>query len=86
MDTKEIGPGPTQEQPAVRGSGVDLCGYGRIAVVPRDEEELTRVGFGTPMGELLRRYWHPVCLSEELKDLPKKLMIMGEEQIGRAHV
>ena len=22
--------------------------------------ELTKVGAGTPMGELLRRYWHPV--------------------------
>ena len=24
--------------------------------------ELTEVGPGTPMGELLRRYWHPVGL------------------------
>ena len=24
--------------------------------------ELTAVGRGTPMGELLRRYWHPVGL------------------------
>ena len=23
-------------------------------------ERLTRVGPGTPMGELLRRYWHPI--------------------------
>ena len=24
-------------------------------------EMLTRVGRGTPMGELLRRYWHPIA-------------------------
>ena len=27
-------------------------------------ERLTRVGPGTPMGNLLRRYWHPVAISE----------------------
>ena len=31
-------------------------------------ERLTRVGPGTPMGELLRRYWHPVAASVELSD------------------
>ncbi|VTU41574.1 Rieske 2Fe-2S domain-containing protein [Variovorax sp. RA8] len=29
-------------------------------------ERLTRVGKGTPMGTLLRRYWHPIALSTEL--------------------
>ena len=24
-------------------------------------DELTRVGPGTPMGEVLRHYWYPVC-------------------------
>ena len=28
---------------------------------------LTEVGRGTPMGELLRRYWHPVGLSTHAK-------------------
>jgi nitrite reductase/ring-hydroxylating ferredoxin subunit len=31
------------------------------------------------MGELLRRYWQPVCLSDELKDLPRKEKLLGEE-------
>lgn len=31
-----------------------------------DNETLTRVGPGTPMGELMRRYWHPVATSAEL--------------------
>lgn len=30
------------------------------------QETLTRVGPGTPMGELLRRYWFPVAASSEL--------------------
>ena len=40
-------------------------------------ERLTRVGPGTPMGELMRRYWHPVSagvdVSEEnpTKEVPK---------------
>ena len=36
-------------------------------------EQLTRVGPGTPMGELLRRYWQPVCAAAELTpERPKK--------------
>ena len=35
-------------------------GYGRPR--PTFMRELTHVGAGTPMGELLRRYWHPVGL------------------------
>ena len=29
-------------------------------------DELTRVGAGTPCGELLRRYWHPIAVAAEL--------------------
>ena len=46
---------------------------------PADDEELTRVGPGTPCGEYLRRFWQPVILSEELRDLPRRLRIMGED-------
>ena len=36
-----------------------------------DNERLTRVGPGTPMGELLRRYWMPVAaLSEHGQVVP----------------
>ncbi len=31
------------------------------------QETLTRVGPGTPMGELLRRYWFPIGVSSELE-------------------
>ena len=33
---------------------------------PADNERLTRVGPGTPMGSLFRRYWLPALLSEEV--------------------
>lgn len=63
-------------------TGTDGAGYGRIAVVPAEDAALTRVGHGTPMGELLRRYWQPVALSSELDDLPKRIRILGEELVA----
>ena len=33
-----------------------------------DNEILTRVGPGTLMGELLRRYWTPACLTAEIPE------------------
>ena len=66
---------------AADGPRVAESGYGRIAILPKEDAELTRVGFGTPMGELLRRYWQPVALSAELADLPKVVRILGEELV-----
>ena len=31
-------------------------------------ERLTQTGAGTPMGELLRRYWHALAGSSELNE------------------
>ncbi|HEY7468246.1 MAG TPA: Rieske 2Fe-2S domain-containing protein [Acidimicrobiia bacterium] len=43
-------------------------------------ETLTKVGPGTPMGELLRRYWYPVALTRELDEWPiKKVRLLGED-------
>src|SRR5438094_3138545 len=44
---------------------------------------LTRTGPGTPCGELLRRYWQPVALAEELPPggFPIPIEIMGEELV-----
>lgn len=46
-------------------------------------ERLTRVGPGTPMGELMRRYWHPISASAELtNDHPtKEIRLLGEDLI-----
>lgn len=47
----------------------------------QDNEELTRVGPDTPAGRMLRRYWHPVGISEDLRDTPKLVKILGEELV-----
>jgi 5,5'-dehydrodivanillate O-demethylase len=52
-------------------------------VLSKDENErLTRVGPGTPMGELMRRYWHPVGATSELIARPaKEVRILGEDLV-----
>ncbi|MBV8574524.1 MAG: Rieske 2Fe-2S domain-containing protein, partial [Acetobacteraceae bacterium] len=50
-----------------------------------DNKFLTESGAGTPMGELLRRFWLPVLLSEELPEPdgePKKIVVLGEELLA----
>ena len=44
-------------------------------------KELTEVGAGTPMGELLRRYWHPICLSSDDLSVPRQVKLLGENLI-----
>jgi phenylpropionate dioxygenase-like ring-hydroxylating dioxygenase large terminal subunit len=46
------------------------------------DEQLTRVGRGTPAGEYLRRFWHPVALSAELTDTPHRIRILGEDLVA----
>ena len=42
----------------------------------------TQVGPGTPMGELLRRYWMPIAAVAELDDTPiKPVRLMGEDLV-----
>ena len=41
-------------------------------------QRLTRVGPGTPMGELLRRYWWPVGISADSKEKPTFVRLPGE--------
>jgi 5,5'-dehydrodivanillate O-demethylase oxygenase subunit len=43
---------------------------------------LTQVGAGTPMGNLLRRYWHPIAAAAELdKDPVRPVRVLGEDLI-----
>ena len=45
-------------------------------------ELLTRVGPGTPMGDLLRRYWQPIGGASELEKNPvKPIRLMGEDLV-----
>ncbi len=43
--------------------------------------ELTEVARGTPMGELMRRYWHPVGLSSDAGATPREIRVLGEDLI-----
>jgi len=50
--------------------------------VPPEDAELTHVGPDTPCGEYMRRFWQPVCYSDDLKDLPLRLKILGEDLVA----
>jgi len=50
--------------------------------VPGHDPELTETGPGTPMGEYMRGFWHPVCMALELTDTPRYLKILGEELVA----
>ena len=52
-------------------------------MLTREQNDLLhKVGPGTPMGELLRRYWHPVAAVAELDDDPvKAVRLMGEDLV-----
>lgn len=54
--------------------------YHRARAVPVDDE-VVRVGRGTDGGEYLRRVWQPVCLSQELGDVPKVVRLLDEELV-----
>jgi phthalate 4,5-dioxygenase len=50
-----------------------------------DNELLTQTGSGTPMGELFRRFWHPVLLAEELLEpdgTPVRLRVLSEDLVA----
>ena len=48
---------------------------------PTSRLELAEVSAGTPMGELLRRYWHPIGLLADATDTPRKVRVLGEDLI-----
>jgi len=49
--------------------------------VPAEDAALTHVGPGTPCGEYMRRFWQPVCFADELKDVPHRIKMLGEELV-----
>jgi 5,5'-dehydrodivanillate O-demethylase len=51
-----------------------------LAKTAEQNDRLTRVGPGTPMGELMRRYWHPVGATLQLDENPvRKVRLLGED-------
>ncbi|WAJ44306.1 Rieske 2Fe-2S domain-containing protein [Mycobacterium sp. Aquia_216] len=54
-------------------------------MTPEENELLTRIGPGTPMGEYFRRYWHPLFLAQELPGPdcdPVRTRILGEDLVA----
>ncbi len=55
-------------------------------MLPREENELiTRVGPGTPMGNTMRRYWMPALLSSEIPEpdcAPVRVRLLGEDLVA----
>ena len=70
---------------AAGGNGMTITQRDRdlgtgYAMKPFTTERLTSVGRGTPMGELLRRYWHPVGLVSDAT-VPRKVRVLGEDLV-----
>ena len=54
-------------------------------MLTREENDLlTRVGPGTPCGNLMRRYWQPAALAEELPPggPPIPVRLLGEDLLS----
>ena len=55
-------------------------------MLTREENDLVcRVGPGTPMGDLMRRYWHPFLLVDELGEAdgsPVRVRLLGEDLVA----
>ncbi len=48
-------------------------------------EQLTRVGQGTPMGAMMRLYWLPALLSQEIAEPdgpPVRVRLLGEDLVA----
>lgn len=81
MDVKAGTPTKTPASAPAKRKLVRYGGY-YTNTVPAHSPELTETGPGTPMGEYMRRFWHPICMSVELTDTPRFLKIMGEELVA----
>jgi phthalate 4,5-dioxygenase oxygenase subunit len=56
-----------------------------VRITKELNERLVRIGPGTPMGEVFRRYWMPAALSEELPEpdgAPIRVRLLGEDLVA----
>jgi nitrite reductase/ring-hydroxylating ferredoxin subunit len=68
-------------QPAASAGATHDTGtaYGRAS--RRHDPTLTEVGAGTPMGELMRRYWHPIGVAADADTTPRQVRVLGEDLV-----
>src|SRR5438309_1146851 len=59
-----------------------------MTLTHEENELLTRIGPGTPAGEVLRRYWHPIAVAQELTDENPTMFVrvVGEEGVRKVDV
>src|SRR5712672_1339303 len=68
--------------PQVGSADQGLGREGGMMLSAEKNRMLTQVGPGTTMGELLRRYWHPVAAVSEIeKSAIKPVRLMGEDLV-----
>jgi phenylpropionate dioxygenase-like ring-hydroxylating dioxygenase large terminal subunit len=79
MDTKVDN---DKRNPNVKQQKLTAFGGYYTNKVPGHDPELTETGPGTPMGEYMRGFWHPVCMSAQLGDTPLFLKILTEELVA----
>ncbi len=56
-----------------------------MRITKEQNERLTRVGAGTPMGEVFRRYWIPAMLAQDVAEAdgaPTRVRLLGEDLVG----
>ena len=63
----------------LQSRNADGSAYGRP--LQYIDEELARVGPGTPCGELFRRYWHPIAEADKVTARPQNVRILGEDLV-----
>lgn len=68
------------KQSGAPAAGGGFSGY-HIRPATEPDAEITHVGPGTPCGEYLRRFWHPVAMTQELGELPLNVRILGEDLV-----
>ncbi len=55
-----------------------------MAMTREDNENLTRVGRGTLVGDMLHEYWHPVLRAERLvaDGAPVRVKVLGKSYVA----
>jgi phthalate 4,5-dioxygenase oxygenase subunit len=75
---------PIQSQLVPIRAHRDLAGEEDM-LTPEENELLTHIGPGTPMGDYLRSFWQPVLLAEELPEPdcpPVRVQVLGEKLVA----
>src|SRR5690606_23163633 len=86
--SRDVAPGFSTGSQATVAAGLKTCASFRkepAMLSQEDNELLSHVGPGTPMGELMRQYWIPAVRSDELPSPdcpPVRIKLLGEELIA----